>query len=162
MLGQGLTTARQFKANSQVNFQGIGGVLDRLDGFYGAIGTGQIEVAVVGSALGNIFTVERLAFYLFDFYDFDGDQPLGVWSRDRCLSKKETAYYMLSRPQTIACKYPGFVPAFNRDFRRWQDTFNEGGDFVVFSDVFFQPPPPQRMTVNLGTAAQVERRFPGL
>jgi hypothetical protein len=162
LLGQGLTTARQLKANSQVNFQSLGKKWDRLDDFYGAIGTGQLEVSVVGSALGNIFTVEQLAFYIFDTYDFDGDQPLGVWSRDRCLSKKETAYYMVALPQTIACKYPGFVPAFNHDFRRWQDKFNEGGDFAVFSDVLFQPPPPQRMTIGLSAAAQLERRFPGL
>ncbi|HEJ9509830.1 TPA: hypothetical protein SMN05_003634, partial [Proteus mirabilis] len=31
----------------------------------------------------------------------------------------------------------GYVPVFNRDFRRWQDENNEGGDFIVFSDVYW-------------------------
>ncbi|MDR2924534.1 MAG: DUF6402 family protein [Azoarcus sp.] len=36
--------------------------------------------------------------------------------------------------------YAGFVPVENDDFRRWQDTKNEGGDFFVFSDVFWARP----------------------
>jgi hypothetical protein len=33
------------------------------------------------------------------------------------------------------------VPVENSDFRKWQDKKDEGGDFFVFSDVFWIPAP---------------------
>ncbi|EDS6477314.1 hypothetical protein YB05_003084 [Salmonella enterica subsp. enterica] len=33
--------------------------------------------------------------------------------------------------------YSGFVPVFNSDFRLWQKKHDAGGDYIIFSDVFW-------------------------
>ena len=35
-------------------------------------------------------------------------------------------------------------PMFNSDLRDWQDKHNEGGDFIVFSDVLWLDPLPRQ------------------
>jgi len=157
-LGHALTTAHQLRAACQVNFERVGEIYDRLDDFYGAVGKGQFQVAVVGSALGNIFTVEWLGFYLYDTFDFEGDdQPLGVWSRDRCLGKIDTEKFLTASVRTKGSTYKGFVPVYNRDFRRYQDKHKEGGDFVVYSDVYWVRPKYPR--VDMSDDAQLEKRL---
>ncbi|CCW29048.1 conserved hypothetical protein [Xenorhabdus nematophila F1] len=37
--------------------------------------------------------------------------------------------------------YNGYVAVFNKDFREWQKIHKEGGDFIVFSDVYWIEPP---------------------
>ena len=37
-------------------------------------------------------------------------------------------------------KYGGFVPVENKDFGRWRDKNGTGGDFYVFSDVYWMKP----------------------
>jgi hypothetical protein len=157
-LGYGLTMAHQLRGACQVNYEPVGKIYDSLDDFYGAVGRAQVQVAVVGSALGNIFTVERLGFYLYDTFDFEGDnQPLGVWSRNRCLGKIETGKFMTASLRTKGSTYRGFVPVYNRDFRRYQDKNKKGGDFVVYSDVYWAR--PKYPKIDLSDDAQLERRL---
>lgn len=136
-LGSSSYSARECDKYSQINFVEAGSKFDRVDGLYGAIGNGVLKIAVVGTTYSrnghDFFRVEKTGLYLRDTYDFDGDnEPLGVWSRNKCLGKLDTAAY-LSSPLFFALQ--GFVPVFNRDFRAWQKIHNSGGDFVVYSDV---------------------------
>lgn len=108
--------------------------------------------AVVGKASRSIFSkrdlfeVEKIAVYVRDTYDFNVDWfedaavGLGIWGKKRMLSKKEMMTYKVTQLAALANVFPGFVPARNGDFRRWQNDRNEGGDFFVFSDVMWMPP----------------------
>ncbi|MBD2785683.1 hypothetical protein ID858_16750 [Xenorhabdus sp. DI] len=137
---------------SQVNYRKFGHYSDTMDELMGAIGVGILKVAVKGyfDIRGNekIFTVEKLGFYIKDTYDFTDEhvisELLGIWSRQGIVSKKEIPVYMASFASGdfgwLYRNYRGYVPVFNEDFRKWQDIHNEGGDFVVFSDVYWTDP----------------------
>lgn len=142
-LGSTAYSARECDTYSQVNKVDVGNKLNRVDGLYGVVGNGTLKIAVVGTAYNrnghDFFQVEKTGLYLRDSYDFEGDnEPLGIWSkkRNKCLGKLDTAAY-LSSPLFFALQ--GYVPIFNRDFRRWQETHKydktKGGDFIVYSDV---------------------------
>jgi hypothetical protein len=156
LLGSNGMSAKQLDTECQVNLVKFGGPTERLDDFFGAIFRASMKVALVGQAYHDaskkkdFFRVDHLGFYIRDTYDFnagwfdDAFMGLGVWSKDRVLSKAEMAdYRMLSlHPFTMITqhmKYPGFVPVRNADFRRWQAQHNSGGDFFVFSDVLWEP-----------------------
>ena len=121
-----------------------------MDDFFGALNKATLKVAVVGQAFRSwtskrdYFEVERVGFYLRDTYDFnvswyeDAFMGLGIWSKQRCLSKAEMLTYKATPLPLLSATFPGFVPAKNTDFRRWQQQRNEGGDFFVFSDVLWE------------------------
>lgn len=149
-LGAVTMTARELDRLSQVNFTDFGATLDTLDDMYGALGKASFKIAVVGRSkssptAGDVFEIDKLGIYVRDTYDFNDDggvpEPLGIWNKERCLSKAETAAYLGMVPVQIARTFQGFVPVFNSDFRRWQQAHNSGGDFVVFSDVKWVVPP---------------------
>ncbi len=137
---------------SQINYRRFGKYWDTMDELMGAIGVGTLKVAVRGyfDIKGNkkIFTVEKLGFYIKDTYDFTDEhiisEPLGIWSRQGIVPRKEVPVYMASFVSGafgwLYKNYRGYVPVFNQDFRKWQDIHNEGGDFVVFSDVYWTDP----------------------
>ena len=152
VLGSDTMTARELDSVCQVNFTEVGSALeDRIDGLYGAIGKGTLKIAVVGRAYIqrgiDFFEVYKTGIYLRDTYDFNGQaEPLGVWNRDRCLGKAEWAVWATS---PLQYRIMGFVPVFNNDFRRWQKAHNSGGDFVVYSDVLWQPPARDKKVIAL-------------
>ena len=145
-IGYGLEDAQDLDALSQINFRTIGSKLDRLDDLYGALGVSSLKLAVAGTTRysplsgRSTFHTEKVGIYVRDTYDFNATGfedwiPLGIWSRDRCLDKAETAAYLATQPVLRSRKFPGFVPLYNDDFRRWQRAHNAGGDFVVYSDI---------------------------
>jgi hypothetical protein len=164
--GSSITNAKELDLICQMNYCEFGSLRDTLDDFFGAIYKATMKVAVVGTASYDtsrscdVFKVAGLGFYIRDTYDFNVDGTdwtgLGVWSKDRVLSKAETVTYRASYetvknagaplPARIAAalllqqNYAGFVPVANKDFRDWQDKKNEGGDFFVFSDVHWVKP----------------------
>jgi len=153
---------------SQINVRPFGHYTDTLDDFYGAIFKATLHVAVVGyttlAPLSNkdVFVVTDVGYYIRDTYDFnDGNGwmdklvdyttgGLGIWSRDKMLSKWETiADY--SNNLKAALTYPklykgfwkeygNFVPVSNGDFYRWAAKHGTGGDFYVFSDILWEKP----------------------
>lgn len=133
----------ELDANHAVNFRGFGTLLDTVNDLYGAVGTAVFKAAVVGHVIHvdkrDIFVVEGLAFYVRDTYDFNDNPginpPLGIWNRDRVLSKVESINYTTNPAFYAAEKFRGFVSVGNEDFRRWQKVQNSGGDFIVYSDV---------------------------
>ncbi|WP_019450392.1 DUF6402 family protein [Cupriavidus sp. BIS7] len=151
-LGYGVTTAMQAETTCQVNFRAFGAYRDTFNDLFGAVNKGLFKLAVKGRTAESpisgreVFEVHKIGLYCRDTYDFDADWlvdsavGLGVWSRDRCLSKSELAAYVGSPTALRAARFAGFVPARNVDFRRWQHARNEGGDFYVFSDVLWLEP----------------------
>ncbi|EPS4689007.1 DUF6402 family protein [Salmonella enterica subsp. enterica] len=136
-------------ATAQVNFKKIGSKTDTINAWYGAMGNSVLKVCVRGSTTkinGNdVFITDSLGFYLKDTYDFvdenNTSEPLGIWSNDKILDKKESVIYMSSYFSglfgELVRSYSGFVPVFNSDFRLWQKKHDAGGDYIIFSDVFW-------------------------
>jgi hypothetical protein len=150
-LGSTTMNARTLERTCQTNFIQLGSLSDTIDEFYGAIGKASFKVAAIGTvAIGankqHVFNVDKLGVYLRDTYDFNGFQPLGVWSKDRCLSKVESAAYYADEvnklnPNTwpgraiFGSPFDGFESFSNATARSWRDTSGKGGDFVIYSDV---------------------------
>lgn len=154
--------ARVLDASSQVNTIDVGGLFDTIDDWYGAIGNANLKSAVSGYSGSHqkkpAFFVDRVGAYLKDTYDFVDknpitSEPLGIWSRNRILTKAESALYLDSYLAGIfgilARNWSGFIPVFNSDFRNWQDKHNTGGDFIVFSDVLWLNPLPHQRIIYL-------------
>lgn len=158
-LGSTRMCARELEETSQVNFSKFGQAMDTLDDMYGALGNAIFKLAVVGRTKQSavygreVFEVDKLGVYIRDTYDFTddfhGSEPLGIWSRKRILNKLETAAYLGYSPVMIAQTFQGFVPVFNRHFRRWQQVHKEGGDFVVYSDVMWLPSPIREVPIPI-------------
>ncbi|WP_276209680.1 DUF6402 family protein [Aeromonas veronii] len=118
---------------------------------------GMSDSAQVLDATAHVNTIS-VGVYLKDTYDFlDGNkittEPLGIWSKNRVLTKAESATSLSSYGAglygMLARKWSGFVPVFNRDFRDWQDKHNSGGDFIVFSGVLWLHPLPNQRVIYL-------------
>lgn len=148
-LGSKSYDAATLDATCQTNFVQVGALLDTIDDFYGAMGKASIKVAVVGriaqtSAKSHVFNVDALGLYLRDTYDFNGSQPLGVWSKDRCLSKAEMVVHYTS---PIIALTDGFESVSNADFREWRTKTGRGGDYVIYSDVDWVAPSVTRIVL---------------
>jgi hypothetical protein len=151
-LGQGLKKAKELDLTCQINKISFGGLADTMDDLFGAVFKATLKIAVVGKtsrsflSKRDFFEIERVGIYLLDTYDFNANWfedaffGLGVWSKKKLLSKKEMMSYMATPLPSLHRAFPGFVPAYNEDFKRWQRQRNEGGDFFVFSDVMWLPP----------------------
>jgi len=64
----------------------------------------------VSGGLQLVVSVEEIGIYVWDTFNFEGEQFLGVWGyRD--------------------------TPVNNSDFREWRQKNNAGGDFLVYSDI---------------------------
>lgn len=130
----------------QVNLTQFGGHFDTVDELRAAIGAGNLELCIRGyydlSGIRKAIIIDKIGFYIKDAYNFSGDfEPLGIWSHDGVLPfsqfYKYMALYTTGSWGSLYKQYKGYVPVFNRDFQRWQDENNEGGDFIVFSDVYW-------------------------
>jgi hypothetical protein len=128
----------------QVNSVGIGDRFGTMDDMYGALGRATAKVGVVGTAEKNQST-GRLAlhathagFYLRDNYDFNGFQFLGHWTTSGVRNKLQMmAYalfgdYMSGDPVSLG-------NVFNHHFSDYRCARGLGGDFVIYSDVLWEP-----------------------
>ncbi len=93
---------------------------DPLDDLYCALGVFGMHVVASGTVtppdpkVGNgtyQVKIVKLGFYIKDTYDFNGDQPLGLWT-------SEGAYKL---------PVPGRVLLENKSFRDWRARFKHGG-----------------------------------
>ncbi|HIF9499258.1 TPA: DUF6402 family protein [Photobacterium damselae] len=150
----------------QINFKSIGGFFDEINDWYGAIGNANLKVTVQGfsTIFDNkaFFVVEKIGFYLKDTYDFLSDkkwtkfglsEPLGIWSESGILDKAKSALYIDSYTKGLfgylAREFSGYVPVTNSDFRSWQKKHNAGGDYIVFSDIYWLDPLPNQKLIEL-------------
>lgn len=157
----------ELEATAQVNRLKVGDYLDDLNDWYGAIGNATLKIVVRGQTQvkndgSSIFLVEKYGYYIKDTYDFlsarkwsfwGGSEPLGIWSKNGALNKVESAIYFESYSLLhygyLARKFSGYVPVFNSDFRKWQDKHNSGGDFFVFSDVYWVTAPREQNIIAI-------------
>lgn len=151
---------KELEATAQVNTIPIGSKTDTINEWYAAIGNANLKACVRGKVetmnKDTFFIVESIGYYLKDTYDFVDEnypEPLGIWSKDRILNKAESSIYISSYLSGIwgylAREYSGFVTVFNSDFRKWQRKHNSGGDFIVFSDVYWTEPLPHKRKIKL-------------
>ncbi|SFO03933.1 DUF6402 family protein [Xenorhabdus japonica] len=149
---------REIDTFSVVNSRGFSSKFDTIDDWYGAMGNSNMKVAVKGyvDKLNNkdVFVTEQIGMYLKDTYDFVGsNEPLGIWSKNGVLDKVSSvdyaALYATGSWMALWIKYNGYVPVINDSFRKWQKKHNEGGDFIVYSDVLWMNPLPQHKIINL-------------
>ena len=156
----------EIDATTQVNIITIGGLLDTIDDWYGAIGNATLKIAVSGFTTTfdneSYFIVEKVGFYLKDTYDFLSDnkwtkfglsEPLGIWSKSGVLDKAKSSTYISSYLQGLfgylARGFSGYVPVENNDFRAWQKKHNAGGDYIVFSDILWMVPSNENVSIKL-------------
>jgi RHS repeat-associated protein len=110
-----------------VNQRSVGSMLDPLDDLLSALGRFNLHVAVRGeiclSSKHPIFciSIEEIGVYVVDSFDFDGDQPLGIWN------------YKTNAVSRINI-FNGH-PVSNLSFRQWREENKMGGDFLVYSDI---------------------------
>jgi hypothetical protein len=64
---------------------------------------------------------ESINIYLWDLFDFEGDQPLGCWDEDDNSVGK--------------IGFGGKVCVGNDTFRRWRQNNHKGGDFYIYSNI---------------------------
>ncbi|WP_445373967.1 DUF6402 family protein [Photorhabdus tasmaniensis] len=149
---------REIDTFSVVNSRRFGSKFDTIDDWYGAMGNSNMKVAVKGHVdklnSKDVFVTEQIGMYLKDTYDFVGaTEPLGIWSKNGILNKISSvdyaALYATGSWMALWIKYNGYVPVINDSFREWQKKHNEGGDFMVFSDVLWMEPLPQNRIISL-------------
>ncbi|CAM3488663.1 DUF6402 family protein [Xenorhabdus bovienii] len=149
---------REIDTFSVVNSRRFGSKFDTIDDWYGAMGNSNMKVAVKGyvDKLNgkDVFVTEQIGMYLKDTYDFVGaNEPLGIWSKNGILDKISSvdyaALYATGSWMALWVKYNGYVPVINDSFRKWQKKYNEGGDFIVYSDVLWMNPLSQHKIINL-------------
>ena len=147
-LGNTSMTARELNATCQIQTVPCGKLTDTIDDFYGAIGRGMVQLAVVGHVhrgkIGELFIIDKVGLYLKDCYEFETlVQFLGAWTKTKALGKAE----MLSRlaaaaspvgTQILKLNEPAFH-VFNHHFREYREKHGKGGDFVIYSDVKWLP-----------------------
>jgi hypothetical protein len=115
-------------------------------GTVGPVPTGNPRVPAGSS--GWEVEVSEVGVYVYDSFDFEGDQYLGCWSDNpdgfSPVMPSEPAVGM----EAMIFRPPLFTPVGNRDFREWRTQNRRGGDFLVFSDMKRVPiSPPDRFVV---------------
>lgn len=141
--------ALQLDAISQINYAPLGETLDVLDDMYGALGKATLKFGVVGKAftekdpithhIYHYFRIEHIGFYIRDNYDFNGMQYLGTWTEDRVLTKAESTFTTTTHGRAIIrLKNGPFAAITNGDFRAYRNKTGNGGDFIIYSDVFWK------------------------
>lgn len=129
----------------QSNVRSFGGTMDKMDDLYGGLGIATLKVALIGEVTRDARTgrralkVSHAGFYIRDTYDFNGIQYLGVWTKSGVLSK--TRMLMNTLSDGLAARLSGEVigNVFNHDFETYRRLTGLGGDFVIYSDVYWEP-----------------------
>jgi hypothetical protein len=138
-------SAIQLENSCQSNRVPFGGKLDTMDDMYGSLGLATLKVALIGEAVRDarsgriVLQVTHTGFYIRDTYDFNGLQYLGTWTTSGVLSKAQML--MNSASDGLVFRSSG-VPignVFNHHFDAYRRATGCGGDFVIYSDVLWQP-----------------------
>jgi hypothetical protein len=138
-------SAVQLEQTCQSNFERFGDFLDTMDDLYGGIGIGTLKVALIGTAMRDIQTgklslqVTHAGFYIRDTYDFHGFQYLGMWSRSGVLSKAGMLLNAASDGLAFHTNGDLIGNVFNYHFDAYRRLTGFGGDFVIYSDVYWEP-----------------------
>ncbi len=77
---------------------------------------------IAGFNIGNgkyIVKPDSIVIYLWDLFDFEGDQPLGHWNEDN----NDVALF----------GHKDYVEVTNQSFRDWRNVHNMGGDYYIYT-----------------------------
>ena len=145
-------SAVMLERTCQSNYENFGSKLDTLDDLYGALGMATLKVALIGEAIRDERTgrlalrVTHAGFYIRDTYDFAGAQYLGTWTKSGVLSKSQVLMNAVMDGLAFRWGKPvGHVS--NRDFDSYRSSTGFGGDFMIYSDVHWEP---LALTLDLG------------
>lgn len=136
--------AVQLEQTCQANYRPFGGKFDTMDDLCGALGKATLKVALIGEALRDVRTkklslqVTHAGFYIRDTYDFSGFQYLGVWSKSGVLSKAQMLMNAASDGLALRLSGEPIGSVFNHNFEAYRRLNGLGGDFVVYSDVYWE------------------------
>lgn len=149
----------------QANSRNVGSIFDTFDNFYAALGRATMNIAVQGTfkqAPGGtgVLTLDGMAVYLRDSYDFNGEQGLGYWNRAGVSSVTADSETIPTRAprgandadwsigigdlRVSGARHFAVENASCRDCRRLH---RRGGDFTIFSDVRRLPMPPRGLEI---------------
>lgn len=129
----GIGGVRNIHETAHVNSRAVASnnwekLTDPLDDMYCALGAFTLHLAAAGTVVPvsdkkagvtHKININKLGFYIRDNYDFNSDQPLGLWDHDG--------------PSRIPSTRLALVE--NASFTKWRTLHRHGGDFLVFSDV---------------------------
>ncbi|HVI55213.1 MAG TPA: DUF6402 family protein [Luteibacter sp.] len=138
-------SAIQLDRTCQSNFEAFGDEWDTMDDLYGSLGMATVKVALIGEARRDAGTgrlslqVSHAGFYIRDTYDFNDFQYLGTWTKNGVLSKAQMV--MNTALDGMAFRWGGepIGNVFNHDFDTYRCVTGFGGDFVIYSDVHWEP-----------------------
>ncbi len=122
----------------------IGGRFDTMDDMYGALGRATAKVGIIGTARRNHATgrlalhADYAGFFLRDNYDFNGFQYLGHWMASGVRSKVQMMAHALGGSDTLRDSL-SLGNIFNHHFSNYRCERGLGGDFVIYSDVLWEP-----------------------
>jgi hypothetical protein len=143
-LGHQGMSAVQLDDMCQVNYQAFGDSWDVMDDMYGALGKATMKMAFVGRSVRDgttgrhKFHVALIGFYIRDYYDFNGDQPLGIWTESGILNKSEMVANVFLDGLAFDWHGEPIGKASNQSFRTFRERTGRGGDFVLYSDVLWK------------------------
>lgn len=143
-VGSRKDSAIQLEQSCQSNIEPFGDTLDTMDDLYGALGKATLKVALIGEARRDARTgrlalqVTDAGFYIRDTYDFNDFQYLGTWTKSGVLNKAQML--MNTALDGMAYRWGGepIGNVFNHDFDRYRSLIGFGGDFVIYSDVYWE------------------------
>jgi hypothetical protein len=136
--------AVQLERTCQSNFIAFGEKLDTLDDLYGGLGKAALKVALIGQAARDpqsgrfSLQVSHAGFYIRDTYDFNDFQFLGTWTTEGVLNKAQML--MNAALDGMVFRWGGdpIGNVFNHDFSTYRFKTGSGGDFVIYSDVYWE------------------------
>jgi len=115
----------------KINRVSFGSPIDTLDDLYGSIGRADLHVAVDGLAFFESgirkFKTRYIGFYIKDYYDFNKQQFLGVWTKDCVLSKFKFAEKMIETDHDITSQYGINIPEPVRFLAETYEAITESG-----------------------------------
>ncbi|HVI54922.1 MAG TPA: DUF6402 family protein [Luteibacter sp.] len=136
-------SAVQLDQTCQSNRVSFGGMMDTMDDLYGGIGRATLKVALIGEATRDARTgndslrITHAGFYIRDTYDFSGIQYLGTWTESGVLNKSQMLMASVSDGLTFRWGKP-LGHRSNQDFETLRRLTGVGGDFVLYSDVYWE------------------------
>ena len=142
-LGSKASSAREIDDTSQVNYLTFGRPWNTLDDMYGALGSATVKVGLVGDAFVSssmktkLFHATKAGIYIKDQYDFIGKQFLGTWTEDGVLTKKDVLKDAMFGEVGYPWHGEPIGRVHNEQFSEYRKNHNRGGDFMIFSDVYW-------------------------
>jgi hypothetical protein len=138
-------SAFRLDQSHQSNSRAFGGPSDPLDDMYGSLGMATLKVALIGEAkrdpLSQRVTIRatHAGYYIRDTYDFNGFQFLGAWTKTGVLGSIQPPLPLTSHGVIQRLGKEPVSHVFNHDFETYRRATGFGGDFIIYSDVLWEP-----------------------